>query len=90
MEKHWHFTNARYSAAFSSESLTGELDEAFKYLQVAGAGAIYNGDDVINLKKLRRKIDWHIIPILSCCFGVQFLCKTVLNVCTLCNCHNGC
>jgi hypothetical protein len=35
----------------------------------------------IDLKALRRKIDWHIVPLLFCCYTMQFLDKVILNVC---------
>ena len=33
-----------------------------------------------DLKKLRRKIDWHIVPLMFCCYIMQFLDKVILNV----------
>lgn len=32
------------------------------------------------LRSLRRKIDWHIVPIMFCCYTMQFLDKVILNV----------
>jgi hypothetical protein len=29
---------------------------------------------------LRRKIDWRILPIMSACYGLQFLDKVLINV----------
>lgn len=32
------------------------------------------------LKALRRKIDWHIVPIMFCCYAMQLIDKVLLNV----------
>jgi hypothetical protein len=54
-----------------------DLDEAFKYLHdhtdAESAG--------IDLVALRRKIDWHIVPIMFACYTLQFVDKVVINVC---------
>lgn len=47
-----------------------DLDEAFLFL------AEHNdGDSNINLKALRRKIDWRIIPLMFLCYVMQFVDK---------------
>ena len=84
MERYWHQAHDRYSAIFSSTSPTSDLDEAFKYLQVASAGAFYNGDDVVNLDRLRRKVDRHILPILLACYTMLEWNKRVLRVRATC------
>lgn len=53
-----------------------DLDEAFQYLH-DHTGAEIEG---VNLKSLRRKIDWHIVPIMFACYILQFLDKVVINV----------
>ncbi|CAM6109359.1 unnamed protein product [Calypogeia fissa] len=56
----------------------GDLDNAFTYIQNA-----CNGGDIdtstVDLAKLRRKIDWHIVPFMFLCYTVQFLDKVNLN-----------
>lgn len=37
--------------------------------------------DVTSVKALRRKIDWHVVPVMFCCYTMQFLDKVILNVC---------
>ena len=38
-----------------------------------------DGADV-DLKALRRKIDWHVVPLMFGCYTMQFLDKVILNV----------
>ncbi|KAK2600082.1 hypothetical protein QQS21_005168 [Conoideocrella luteorostrata] len=37
------------------------------------------GVDAVNLPALRRKIDWHIVPLMFLCYTMQFLDKVILN-----------
>ncbi|SPO01425.1 related to allantoate transport protein [Cephalotrichum gorgonifer] len=39
------------------------------------------------LKRLRRKIDWHIVPIMFCCYTMQFLDKVILNYAAVMGIH---
>ena len=34
----------------------------------------------VDITALRRKIDWHIVPLMFCCYTMQFLDKVILNV----------
>jgi hypothetical protein len=34
----------------------------------------------IDLSALRRKIDWQVVPLMFCCYTMQFLDKVILNV----------
>ena len=34
----------------------------------------------LELRALRRKIDWRIVPIMFCCYTMQFIDKISLNV----------
>ena len=52
------------------------LDQAFHYLQNARPSA----EAIIDLKTLRRKIDWRIVPIMFCAYTMQFVDKVLLNV----------
>lgn len=38
------------------------------------------GVDAVDLKRLRRRIDWRIVPIMFCCYTMQFLDKVIYNV----------
>ncbi|KND90632.1 Thiamine pathway transporter THI73 [Tolypocladium ophioglossoides CBS 100239] len=37
------------------------------------------GVSAIDINALRRKIDWHIVPLMFCCYTMQFLDKVILN-----------
>lgn len=37
-------------------------------------------DDNADLKAVRRKIDWRIVPVMAACFSLQFLDKVLINV----------
>ncbi|RFU27371.1 hypothetical protein B7463_g8971, partial [Scytalidium lignicola] len=52
-----------------------DLDDAYRYLNSHTDAET----DQINLKALRRKIDWHIIPIMFMCYVLQFVDKVVIN-----------
>lgn len=58
-----------------------DLDLAFKYIQDAKQGA---ADEIaaenVDLKALRRKIDWRILPVMFLCYTMQFLDKVNINV----------
>ena len=55
-----------------------DLDVAFKYIKNASDGHADFGS--VNLAALRRKIDWHIVPIMFLCYTMQFLDKVNINV----------
>lgn len=52
-----------------------DLDKAYLYLN-------HQAQDYehVNLKALRRKIDWWIVPIMFACYTLQFIDKVVINV----------
>lgn len=55
-----------------------ELDRAYWYLQErAPETRVESADDG---RRLRRKIDWCIVPIMFCCYTMQFIDKVLLNV----------
>lgn len=54
-----------------------DLDRAFVYLARHNRNHL---DDNVDLKALRRKIDWRIIPVMTACYGLQFLDKVLINV----------
>lgn len=60
-----------------------DLDLAFKYIQDAKQQDAGDGDiaaEDIDLKALRRRIDWRILPIMFLCYTMQFLDKVNINV----------
>lgn len=58
--------------------VSNDLDAAFNYIQNAN-NADYDTSSV-NLKALRRKIDWRIVPMMFLCYTMQFLDKVNINV----------
>ncbi|KAL1992843.1 hypothetical protein VTN49DRAFT_3599 [Thermomyces lanuginosus] len=51
-------------------------DAAGKYLQEHADNA---AADSVDLKKLRAKIDWHIVPLMFLCYFLQFIDKVIIN-----------
>lgn len=60
----------------AADSSGRDLDDAYKYLHSHSDAET----DAVDLKALRRKIDWHIIPIMFMCYVLQFVDKVVINV----------
>lgn len=58
----------------------GELDQAYWYLQEATSDHDRNAAYAEDTQILRRKIDWCIVPIMFCCYTMQFIDKVLLNV----------
>ena len=54
----------------------GDLDKAYWYVQEHDTSQW----SMLELKALRRKIDWWIVPIMFCCYTMQFIDKVLLNV----------
>ncbi len=60
---------------------TSGLDAAWKYLDKhRDADASASAVGPIDIAALRRKIDWHIVPLMFLCYTLQFLDKVILNV----------
>lgn len=55
------------------------LDEAFWFVQEAGSQK-HDQPSRPELKALRTKVDWRIVPIMFLCYTMQFLDKVLLNV----------
>jgi hypothetical protein len=53
------------------------IDEAWTFLNSLANTNLETR--IIDIKTLRRKIDWHIIPLLFACYTMQFLDKVILN-----------
>lgn len=54
-----------------------EVDNAWDFLDHHRDA---NVKDSIDLEKLRRKIDWRIVPLMFAAYTMQFLDKIILNV----------
>ena len=64
----------------TSDQKARDLDQAFWYVQESSVGNDAYPTATGDSKALRRKIDWHIIPIMFCCYTMQFIDKVLLNV----------
>lgn len=60
-----------------ADKSSGEVDAAWEYLDGHRDAAAV---DAIDIDKLRRKIDFRIVPLMFCCYTLQFLDKVILNV----------
>lgn len=56
------------------ESLV-QVDAALEFLNHEDTATMTTIDE----KKLVRKIDWMIIPLMWCCYNLQYLDKTLIN-----------
>lgn len=69
--------NAQGPTATPESPSTG-VDQAWKFLNDHRDAA---AEDVpVDIKALRRKIDLRIVPLMFCCYTMQFLDKVILNV----------
>lgn len=64
---------------FSQKTALSDPDQAYNFLTSVNASS--DAAAQIDLKRLRRKIDWWIVPIMFCCYTMQFIDKVLLNVC---------
>jgi hypothetical protein len=68
------------ASPMNASSDSKDLDLAFKYIQDAKQGADEGLAENVDLKALRRKIDWRILPVMFLCYTMQFLDKVNINV----------
>ena len=64
----------------SSSIARSGVDTAWKYLRDH-----HDAADTASLKKLKWKIDLHIVPLMFCCYTMQFLDKLVYNYAAVMN-----
>ena len=55
------------------------LDDAYWFVQEAGSQKHHQASPR-ELKAVRTKVDWRIVPIMFLCYTMQFLDKVLLNV----------
>jgi hypothetical protein len=53
------------------------VDKAWKFVDKHRDA--HDEAQAVNLVALRRKIDWHIVPLMFLCYTMQFLDKVILN-----------
>ncbi|KAL6914725.1 hypothetical protein FSST1_012485 [Fusarium sambucinum] len=70
-------TKEEAHVTLSSLKGPGNVDAAWEFLvqNRDAAGASHD----VDIDKMRRKIDWHIVPLMFCCYTMQFLDKVILN-----------
>ncbi|KAJ4254007.1 hypothetical protein NW762_010410 [Fusarium torreyae] len=64
-------------SAQKDASGNGNVDAAWKFLDQNREAA--EASEAVDIDKMRRKIDWHIVPLMFCCYTMQFLDKVILN-----------
>ena len=75
MEKSGDVTAIRSADAVQAEKniASGDVDEALKFLRDGGLSSTADIDE----KALLRKIDWMMMPLMFCCYFLQYLDKTL-------------
>ena len=69
------------SVPYITKQTTHDLDQTFWYVQessVGSSGVCHTSAS--DFKALRHKIDWNTVPMMSCCYTMQFIDKVLLNV----------
>lgn len=57
-----------------------DMDRAYDFLAKAGAGFSEEQTPAVDLRRLRRRVDWRIVPLMFACYTLSFLDKVLLNV----------
>ncbi|CAG9947520.1 unnamed protein product [Clonostachys rosea f. rosea IK726] len=57
----------------------GGIDTAWEFLNRHRDTKTAEDADAVGTNALRRKIDWHIVPLMFACYLMQFLDKVILN-----------
>ncbi|KAM4062853.1 major facilitator superfamily protein [Hirsutella rhossiliensis] len=84
-DKMGHDVALRQLGSSSTSSITHAADASRNRTDVDAAWKFLNdhrhaeGVSAVDLAALRRKIDWHIVPLMFCCYTMQFLDKVILN-----------
>lgn len=66
------------SSSLAPKEQLRDPDQAYNFLTQINAST--DATASVDLKKLRRKIDWYIVPIMFLCYTMQFIDKVSLNV----------
>lgn len=72
------FTIIESDSDLSRKLDMNDPDQAYNFLKSANASK--NAAEQVDLKKLRRKVDWYIVPVMFLCYTMQFIDKVSLNV----------
>ncbi|KAK0386674.1 hypothetical protein NLU13_6509 [Sarocladium strictum] len=71
------------SSNYSDPKIDGDasqhdhVDDAWQFLRENRVAA--ENQSAVDVEALRRRIDWHIVPLMFCCYTLQFLDKVILN-----------
>lgn len=66
------------SSSLAQKEQLKDPDQAYNFLTQVNAS--HDATSSVDLRKLRRKIDWYIVPIMFLCYTMQFIDKVSLNV----------
>jgi hypothetical protein len=78
-EKHPHVASDAMPANVNRLSHgDAKADEAYDFLKRTQGGSEYGSQALLTL---RRKIDWHIMPLMYFCYTMTFIDKVLINVC---------
>ncbi|KAK7216807.1 hypothetical protein V2G26_004810 [Clonostachys chloroleuca] len=66
------------SSSSSSVNKRDDVDNAWEFLK-NHQDAVGTDTNFVDINALRRKIDWHIVPLMFACYLMQFLDKVILN-----------
>jgi hypothetical protein len=69
--------DSRTSSRSHEATQFSNLDGAWKFLDDHR-----DASGEADIRAIRRKIDWHIVPLMFLCYTMQFLDKVILNVST--------
>lgn len=70
---------AQTNGPSSPSSIGNGTDSAWKFVNTVGDEVDETAVAAVDLGALRRKIDWHIVPLMFLCYTLQFLDKVILN-----------
>lgn len=72
-------TASKQPEAAARQLPSEKQDEALRYLENHN-GISAAEVDAVDLKALRTKVDWHIVPLMFLCYFLQFIDKVIINV----------
>jgi hypothetical protein len=77
-------TGLKEAGVVAQQLPSEKQDEALQYLE--GHHNVDSAEvDAVDLKKLRTKVDWNIVPLMFLCYMLQFIDKVIINVSTFPN-----
>ena len=77
-EKRTKLGICKHKDAKTTENHTAGVDQAWKFLDRHRDAAAEHAP--VDMDALRRRIDYRVVPLMFCCYTMQFLDKVILNV----------